>query len=63
LLELDVIGVTNPSSEADGFIRNLENKTDGWLNYISYHSLCLRREHAEEIKTCLKDRIEANKEG
>jgi hypothetical protein len=63
LLELDVIGVTNPSTEADGFIRNLESKTDGWLNYISYHNLCLRREHAEEIKTFLKDRIETNQEG
>jgi hypothetical protein len=63
LLELDVIGVVNPSTEADDFIRNLESKTDGWLYYISCHSLCLRREHAEEIKIFLKDCIEANQEG
>lgn len=58
LAELEVIGLMNAPTEADGFIHSLESKTNGWLKYISCHSLCLRREHALEIQQFLKEYIE-----
>ena len=59
--ELNVIGVAEASSKADDLVRDLQRKTNGWLYYISCHSLCLRKEHASEIQKFIEEYLEANK--
>lgn len=60
-LILEVIGVSNAKFEANDFIWRLVDKTHGWLEYIPYHSLCLRVGHALEIKEFVEDYLEADR--
>jgi len=60
--ELKALGKDNAYVDADELLTSISQKRKGWLEYISYRSVCLRREHAQEIHQFVVDFLQTNEE-